>query len=237
MSKPKTKTETQLLDTARVACRSCNWILGECAAEWTERYAKGRTDADFARMMGEELGLTASKVGYCRRVWTDFSPLREQFAKLDWSHFRAARQLPFTLITDALTWANETESGVGEMLAWVRVTHGAESVIPFDEPVTRSTPEPSADESPASPEAEEHREPDPESEPLTTRESMARLDAAPSPARSESASNEPSRGELTATVKQLEAVAQVIRSHWSRFPAQLRDRVWSAIEVIQQHTT
>ena len=41
------ESEDQLLQRAREALSRCNWEIGECAAKWTERYARGRTDADF----------------------------------------------------------------------------------------------------------------------------------------------------------------------------------------------
>ena len=262
----KPKTEPQLLELARDACGQCNWTLGECAAEWTDRYAKGRTDADFAKLMGEELGLTSAKVGQCRRVWTDFGVIRGQFPKLIWSHFRAARQLPFTIVEDSLQWANDNESGVSEMLAWVRATHGKEAVKPLE---VVDPPEGSGQRSAISDQPEESRQPSvvsgqpeanadshddadeeegsdedghethtgnsltPDSQHHDTDSGAVHDTLSLAPAK---ASSTPSKGELTTTVKHLEAVAQVVRLHWDRFPTPLRDRVWSALSVLEQHT-
>ena len=37
---------------AAAAVRQSNWTIGETASKWTERYASGRTDADFAELIG-----------------------------------------------------------------------------------------------------------------------------------------------------------------------------------------
>ena len=46
------ETEQELIANAQVAISNCNWTVGECASKWTERYAKGRTDADFGALVG-----------------------------------------------------------------------------------------------------------------------------------------------------------------------------------------
>jgi hypothetical protein len=46
------ETEEELVDMAAAAVRQCNWTIGEVASKWTERYASGRTDADFAALIG-----------------------------------------------------------------------------------------------------------------------------------------------------------------------------------------
>ena len=52
------ESEDQLVSRAQMALSSCNWTLGECAALWTKRYSKGRTDAAF----GEMIGLSADQI-------------------------------------------------------------------------------------------------------------------------------------------------------------------------------
>ena len=42
------ETEAQLIARAQMALSECRWTVGECAARWTQRFARGRTDADFA---------------------------------------------------------------------------------------------------------------------------------------------------------------------------------------------
>src|SRR6266403_2119130 len=53
---PQTKrveeSEEQLVSRAQDAVSQCRWVVGECAARWTERYARGRTDGDFAALIG-----------------------------------------------------------------------------------------------------------------------------------------------------------------------------------------
>ena len=34
-------TEDDLVAVAQEAISQCNWLIGECASRWTERYAKG----------------------------------------------------------------------------------------------------------------------------------------------------------------------------------------------------
>ncbi len=46
--KASTESEEFLIERAQNALNSCNWVIGECAAEWTQKYARGRTDADLA---------------------------------------------------------------------------------------------------------------------------------------------------------------------------------------------
>jgi hypothetical protein len=37
------ETESELISRAQLAVSQCNWVVGECAARWTQKYAKGRT--------------------------------------------------------------------------------------------------------------------------------------------------------------------------------------------------
>ena len=54
--------------------------------KWTEKYARGRTDADFADPVGPE----ADQVFQRRRVWETFADVHAGYASLKWSHFYAA---------------------------------------------------------------------------------------------------------------------------------------------------
>jgi hypothetical protein len=112
------ESEEQLVSRAQEAVSQCRWVVGECASRWTERYARGRTDADFASL----IGLTADQVYQRRRVWEAFAGLRGEFTMLKWSHFYAA--LNWDDATECLSWAEETRSTVAEMRAWRRARRG-----------------------------------------------------------------------------------------------------------------
>lgn len=112
------ETEEALVQTAQRAISQCRWIVGECASKWTQRHARGRTDADF----GALVGLTGDQIYQRRRVWETFSDVREQFGALKWSHFYAS--LNWDDAADCLQWAEETQSTVAEMKAWRRALRG-----------------------------------------------------------------------------------------------------------------
>lgn len=112
------ETEEQLINRAQEAVSQCRWIIGECASKWTKRFARGRTDADFAAL----LGLTGDQVFQRRRVWEKFSGSREQFPSLRWSHYYSA--LSWDDGPECLGWAEETHSTVAEMRAWRRARRG-----------------------------------------------------------------------------------------------------------------
>ena len=128
------ESEDQLISRAQLALSSCNWTLGECAALWTKRYSKGRTDAAF----GEMIGLSADQVYQRRRVWETFGDVYSQYTHLKWSHFYAG--LNWDDAAACFAWADEMQSTVAEMRAWRRAQHGedltmaadAEMEAPFD---------------------------------------------------------------------------------------------------------
>lgn len=108
------ETEEQLILTAQTAVSSCNWVVGECAAKWTKKYAKGRTDADFAT----EIGLTPDQVFQRRRVWETFGDVYTEYASLKWSHFYVG--LNWDDAPECLQWAEDNDATVAEMRAWRR---------------------------------------------------------------------------------------------------------------------
>jgi hypothetical protein len=128
----ETETESDLVNRAREAISRCHWEIGECADKWTERYARGRTDADF----GALIGLTGDQVYQRRRVWQQFGELADQFEHLKWSHFYAA--LNWEDAGDCLKWADDMQATVAQMRAWRRaqrgedLTEAAEEEAPFD---------------------------------------------------------------------------------------------------------
>jgi hypothetical protein len=128
------ETEQDLIDRAQEALNQCNWVIGECAAQWTRRYAKGRTDADF----GARIGLSGDQVYQRRRVWETFSDVRNEYQNVKWSHFYAA--LNWDDAAECLQWADEMQATVAEMKAWRRAQRGedltrdsAEEEVPFAE--------------------------------------------------------------------------------------------------------
>jgi hypothetical protein len=125
--RPAEETEEQLINTALEAVSQCRWVVGECAARWTQRYARGRTDADFALL----IGISADQVYQRRRVWETFGALRGDFQSLKWSHFYAA--LTWDDALDCLRWAEEMQATVAEMRAWRRAQRGEDLTIEADE--------------------------------------------------------------------------------------------------------
>jgi hypothetical protein len=116
-------SEEDLVNRAQEAVSHCRWVVGECAAQWTQRYARGRTDGDFAIL----IGLSGDQVYQRRRVWETFAESRGDFQSLKWSHFYAA--LNWDDSADCLRWAEETHSTVAEMRAWRRAQRGEDLTV------------------------------------------------------------------------------------------------------------
>jgi hypothetical protein len=112
------ETEEELIFKAQSAVSQSNWVVGECADKWTQRYARGRGDGDFAAL----LGLTADQVFQRRRVWQTFADVYQNYPGLKWSHFYAA--LTWDDAPECLQWADENQSTVSEMKAWRRALRG-----------------------------------------------------------------------------------------------------------------
>lgn len=124
-----TMTESTLVDRAKSAISSCNWVVGECASEWTVKFAKGRTDADFANLVG----LTADQVYQRRRVWERFGDASQEYPECRWSHFYVA--LNWDNAEDCLRWANDFTATIAEMKAWRRAALGEELTEPGEEDI------------------------------------------------------------------------------------------------------
>lgn len=125
VSRPE--TEQDLIQRAQSAVSSCNWEVGQCAALWTKRFARGRTDADFALLVG----LTGDQVYQRRRVWETFGDVSANYSSLKWSHFYAA--LTWDDAAECLQWANDIGSTVAEMKAWRRAQRGEDLSETADE--------------------------------------------------------------------------------------------------------
>lgn len=123
------ETENALIQRAQQALSHCNWEVGECAAIWTKRFARGRTDADFAVLVG----LSPDQVYQRRRVWETFADVRDSYTALKWSHFYSA--LTWDDAAECLQWAEDIQATVAEMKAWRRAQRGEDlSQAAEDEP-------------------------------------------------------------------------------------------------------
>jgi len=130
MSQQIVESEDQLVARAQRALSSCNWEIGECASQWTEKHAKGRSDADF----GALVGLSGDQIYQRRRVWETFSDVHQNYPNLKWSHFYVV--INWDDAAECLGWANEMEATVAEMKAWRRAQRGddlTEPALPDDE--------------------------------------------------------------------------------------------------------
>lgn len=130
------ESEDELISRAQNALSQCQWLVGECAAKWTRRYARGRTDSDFAAL----IGISGDQVYQRRRVWETFAEIRDSLGGLKWSHFYAAINWDDGL--DCLRWAEETRSTVAEMRAWRRARRGEDlSIDEVDDEAVKFLPE------------------------------------------------------------------------------------------------
>jgi hypothetical protein len=111
------ESEAALVRRAKKSLSDGAWTVGECAAKWTERWAKGRTDEDFGAM----IGMSGDQVGQRRRVHERFGNY-DTCRNLSWSHYRAA--LNWDDADTCLAWAYEQQATVAEMTAWRDVQHG-----------------------------------------------------------------------------------------------------------------
>lgn len=122
------ETEASLIQRAQVAVSRCNWEVGECAAIWTKRFSRGRTDADFANLVS----LSADQVYQRRRVWETFADVYLNYPTLKWSHFYSA--INWDDAAECLQWAEDVQAGVAEMKAWRRAQRGEDlDSSPMDE--------------------------------------------------------------------------------------------------------
>lgn len=126
-------SEAELIGRAQAALSNCSWTVGECAAQWTKRYAKGRTDADF----GALIGLSGDQVYQRRRVVETFGDVKDDYKRLKWSHFYTA--IGWDDAAECLRWADDMQSTIAEMKAWRRAQHGedlseagSDEMPPFD---------------------------------------------------------------------------------------------------------
>ena len=121
-----TETEDELIERARASISRSNWVVGECATKWTKKYARGRTDADFGRLVG----MTGDQVFQRRHVWETFADVVDNYRELKWSHFYVA--LKWNDAPECLLWAQENHATVAEMRAWRRLQQGEDLTVPAE---------------------------------------------------------------------------------------------------------
>lgn len=83
------ETEQQIVDAAKAVIAregDCKYEVGRLAHEWTQRFAKGRTDEAFA----EQVGLSRVQVAQRRSVFAKFGADCNSSYKLTWTHYREA---------------------------------------------------------------------------------------------------------------------------------------------------
>lgn len=164
VSKAEAVSEEALISMARNAIYQEAWVVGECASVWTQKYARGRTDADFA----EIIGLSREQVNQRRNVYEKFHShgCRD---RLTWSHYLVA--LSWDDSHEVLDWAADAEATVAEMRAWRRAQRGEDLTTtpdakpPGDSADTSASKEPPATKEKASKDAKSEEKP-------TTSESM-----------------------------------------------------------------
>lgn len=128
-------SEDALIQEARTLANDTHWRLGQLAAEWTEKYSRGRTDKEFAALIGEKTSWVAQR----RLIWETFSHMRHQMPNLHFSHFREA--LGWEDRIQRLQWANEMGATVRQMIAKWNLENGDNVVEGADdEPVSMIPP-------------------------------------------------------------------------------------------------
>jgi hypothetical protein len=121
------ESEAALIASAKQAITTCNWKVGEAAAMWTARWAKGRTDADF----GAAVDLTGDQVGQRRRVWERWGEKLIPYRNLSWSHF--AVSVAWEDADTYLEWAYANQATVSEMKAYRHAKTANEFLPPAGE--------------------------------------------------------------------------------------------------------
>jgi hypothetical protein len=184
------ETEQQIIEAARRALAresDAKWEIGRLAHEWTQRHSKGRTDADFAELVG---GLTRSQVTQRRLVYAAVGDVCYSSNKLSWTHYREAASWD-----DSEEWLGEAEKNDWSVSRMIR--ERKEAYAPVDD--SDVDDEPASDPKPAKPKrkaatsktktvAADHEDEEPATE---TVEPTSTLPAPPSSAHSAPATINP----------------------------------------------
>lgn len=130
--------ERQLVEEATGAVEGANWTIGRCAAEWVEKYANGRTDGEFADL----IGVSRQRVNFARRIWClavgcyGGSKLNEHVAAcrvaFTWTQWRQFLSLDEKTLSEALATlfsGDEDERNHEALMAIYRI-HGGTGAAP-----------------------------------------------------------------------------------------------------------
>lgn len=118
------ETEEQLIARCRDRISRTAWAVGKDAAKWKAEFANGRTDTDFADMVG----MSREQVTQRRLVYERFHdhPVAtgqwNTCYNLTFSHFREA--VNWDDADSCLKWASDMKATVAEMKAWRRLSQG-----------------------------------------------------------------------------------------------------------------
>jgi len=124
------ETEQQLVARAIASVSGSAWEVGQCACLWTQRHAAGRTDEDFANL----IGLSRDQVAKRRLVYEEFADVCDSNHKLCWTHYDVART--WRDASECLAWAEENAATVAEMKAFHRMQAGEDLTTEADSPET-----------------------------------------------------------------------------------------------------
>jgi hypothetical protein len=126
VQKSESAIAQEIVTAAKECMESCNWRLGELAAEWVAK--TGGTDAEF----GEWIGYSKKQVQQRRAIWEKFGA-GDQYhvlkAALSWTHFREALSWDDDQAFEALQWAAGQEATSHEMRCWVASQNGTLSTM------------------------------------------------------------------------------------------------------------
>lgn len=250
-------TEVQLVELSRMALNACHFTIGAAASIWCTKYARGRTDADFGRL----IGMTADQIYERRRVWERFgvSGLYRNFPGLDWSHYRINIARP-----DApaiLEWAADNKATIDTVRVYRRQLDGKDLNTPDDDddiddidsnfgvvppPVKRNTT-PAEPITSAGPEVHDALEGTPDRDPAETKPTTSgdatdyspfRKDAATPPEREPSPNQKKEAARVADGLKQLDTIARKVAAIGSgRWYDLLRDHLDNLAECARQHET
>ena len=132
--------ENDLLQLARAVTDGAAWVVGQCASIWCERFARGRTDADFAALVG----LSRQVVNNRRRVFERFCSTYSNFPSLTWSHFAVA--ITWHDADTCLEWAQHNSITAADCVSVAEMCSYRANVLghddsPSTEPAVEDEPE------------------------------------------------------------------------------------------------
>jgi len=172
------QTDSDLIAKAIDAVSSCNWTIGQCAADWCKRHERGRTSRDFADL----IGLTADKTYACQRVWQRFgvSETFKKFPTLKWSHFHTVHNDEDA--ENSLEWSVENSASVAQLKAFRRMNRGDDLTEEPDPEADEVTP--SKSRRPESSDTSDTLKPEPITAPAHDPAEVSKTTAAAAPAYS-----------------------------------------------------